>query len=421
MSHSELYYQVLSDTDALLREQEVAAKKGALRVLSEQCLADPMKLYPRASFRPRYVVWELTLRCNLRCAHCGSNAGTTRGRELTPEEALHLSNELGALGTERVTLLGGEPLLREDWEAITASLQRAGVRVNIISNGWLTSDRDLVRRIRDAGLTTFALSVDGWGKRHDELRRREGSWARILESFAHASAVGGLSTGAVTTVTRLCMDHLEDLYQMLVDHGVRLWQLQVCTPQGRISRNDPLLPTADDLLRLADFILQKKAERKLRIDPADSVGYFGRWETDADFRSDMRGNPCFWRGCQAGCQVLGIDANGDIKGCLSLPSSERRFIEGNLREETLEAIWNKPGAFAYNREFRLDLLSGFCAECEYRGLCRAGCVSHAFCTSGDRGQNPNCLHRLSVERGAGTAEEDGFGEARGGVAVEPGE
>ena len=41
------------------------------------------------------------------------------------------------------------------------------------------------------------------------------------------------------------------------------------------------------------------------------------------------------------------------------------------------------------------------AKCEFRGLCRAGCVSHAYCTSGDRGNNPGCLHRLKAEGAIG--------------------
>ena len=388
MSHLRLFDQVLRDTEDLLREDRVAAKPTALEALRAECLLDPMKLYPPNDFRPRFVVWELTLRCNMRCAHCGSNAGSRRGEELGPDEALDLCDQLGALGCERVTLLGGEPLLREDWEHITLRLQQARVRVNIITNGWLTADREIVQRIKDAGLTTLGISMDGHGRRHDELRRREGSFARILASLRHCGSLGGIRTGVVTTVTHHAMDDLENIYQTLIDHGVGLWQLQLCTPQGRMARGDPALPTMDDLLLLADFILEKKAERRIRIDPADNVGYFGRWESECDFRSDLRGNPCFWQGCQAGCQVLGIDANGDIKGRLSLPSTERCFIEGNVRKESLGTIWCRPGAFAYNRQFSLELLGGYCKDCDYRGLCRAGCVSHAHCTTGDRGTTP---------------------------------
>ncbi len=390
------YDRVLHDARRLLHEDELNEARATIESLKGACLENPHLLYPPESFKPRFVVWELTLRCNMRCRHCGSDAGTRRGHELDSREALELCDSLASLGCERLTLLGGEPFIREDWEQLALRLRERGVRVNVITNGWLTADADMVRRIRDAGLTTFAVSVDGYGSRHDDLRRKEGSFDRIVKSFRLAAAQGGLTLAAVTTVTKLSINDLETIYRFLIDEGVRLWQLQVCTPQGRLERGDPVLLDHDELRRLSDFIVEKKQEKKLRIDPADNVGYYGKWELLYGYRSTQWGRVNFWNGCQAGCQVLGVDANGDIKGCLSLPSIPR-FIEGNIREEPLETIWRKPGAFAYNREFSLDMLSGTCKTCEYRGLCRAGCVSHAFCSSGERGNNPDCLHRFELE------------------------
>ena len=41
-----------------------------------------------AMWRPVYAVWEITLRCDLGCRHCGSRAGRARPDELTTAEAL---------------------------------------------------------------------------------------------------------------------------------------------------------------------------------------------------------------------------------------------------------------------------------------------------------------------------------------------
>lgn len=390
------FAQILKDSRDLLREDEIEETQQSIENLKEQCLEDPMMLYPRNSYKPRFVVWELTLRCNMRCRHCGSDAGAKRNVELSPEEALDLCDQLGGLKCERLTLLGGEPFLRRDWEALTKRLQDNGVRVNVITNGWVTGDKDFVKRIRDAGLTTFAISIDGYKEGHDELRRMPGSWDRIMKSYDNANQLGDLHLAAVTTLTKLSIPALNDIYETLIDKGVRLWQMQLVTPQGRMEPDDPIIPSAEDLKTVANFIIEKKAEGKVRIDPADNVGYYGPWELDHGFRSSITGHVCFWNGCQAGCQVMGIEADGGIKGCLSQPS-EPAFYAGNVREESLEKIWWKPGAFAYNREFTFDMLEGYCAKCDYRGLCRAGCTSHAYCKSGSRGNNPDCLHRLIQE------------------------
>ncbi|HMP58542.1 MAG TPA: hypothetical protein PKD86_04245, partial [Gemmatales bacterium] len=44
------------------------------------------------------VVWELTLRCNLACGHCGSRAGLARPRELTGAEGVEVVRQLAKLG-----------------------------------------------------------------------------------------------------------------------------------------------------------------------------------------------------------------------------------------------------------------------------------------------------------------------------------
>src|SRR5262245_28219769 len=66
-------------------------------------------------WQPTYAVWELTLRCDLACRHCGSRAGRARPDELSTEEALDVVRQLAELGTREVTLIGGEAYLRDDW------------------------------------------------------------------------------------------------------------------------------------------------------------------------------------------------------------------------------------------------------------------------------------------------------------------
>jgi MoaA/NifB/PqqE/SkfB family radical SAM enzyme len=52
-------------------------------------------------FRPAYVVWELTLRCDQPCTHCGSRAGDARPSELSTAEALRVVAELAEMRTRR--------------------------------------------------------------------------------------------------------------------------------------------------------------------------------------------------------------------------------------------------------------------------------------------------------------------------------
>jgi len=345
-------------------------------------------------FTPRSCVWELTLGCNLRCKHCGSRAGESREDELGLDECLAVADQLAALGCRQVTLAGGEPTLHPDWHVIGRRLADHGLRVNMISNGWRFGERQ-IEHAREARLTAVAFSLDGFEQDHDFVRR-EGSFARVVAAIDRCVAAS-LPTAVNTTVNRRNCRSLPALHRFLAEHGVFGWQVQIATPTGNLADNVELVLPPEDLLWLVPEIAGlRQAGSPPRVDPADDIGYYGRHEQDLRGQSELP----FWIGCRAGCQVIGIESNGNVKGCLSLPSSrnaEDRFVEGNLRRERLEAIWRRPGGFAYNRDFDEGQLRGFCAVCRYRLFCRGGCSWAAFGNTGDRFDNPYCFYRQAVE------------------------
>ncbi|MCZ7679989.1 MAG: radical SAM protein [Sandaracinaceae bacterium] len=97
-----------------------------------------------------YVVWEITLACDLGCRHCGSRAGKARPDELTTEQCLDVVGQLAELGVREVTLIGGEAYLRDDWDVIARAIADRGMRCGITTGG-RGLDEDRVQRAVDAG------------------------------------------------------------------------------------------------------------------------------------------------------------------------------------------------------------------------------------------------------------------------------
>src|SRR3989338_1616843 len=108
----------------------------------------------QTTYQLRQVVWEVTYLCNMRCKHCGSSCGIPLEDELTTEEALKLCDELGNLKPELITLSGGEPFLRQDWQLLARRLTDNGVRVNCISNGWYINE-ELIKVAKEAGIVNI--------------------------------------------------------------------------------------------------------------------------------------------------------------------------------------------------------------------------------------------------------------------------
>jgi radical SAM protein with 4Fe4S-binding SPASM domain len=139
-------------------------------------------------------------------------------------------------------------------------------------------------------------------------------------------------------------------------------------------------------------------ELGISIWPGNNVGYFGPEE------SKLRGTlPLGHTGsCGAGRAILGIEADGSIKGCPSLPSAE--WTGGNVRDTTLKDIWERAEPLRYTRDRTVDSLWGYCRTCYYAETCMAGCTWTSFVFFGKAGNNPYCHHRALEMRRAGKRE-----------------
>lgn len=343
------------------------------------------ELVDRMTRVPRTCTWELTLRCNLDCGHCGSHAGRARPDEMDHHTALRVVDELADLGCEKVSLSGGEPSLSPYWADVAFAGTRAGMRMNMIVNG-AHHDRDFIRQAKDAGLVNLGVSLDGLGATHDRGRRSEGLFKKV-DRFIEDCAALNMPIGVITTVWKPNLFELEAIHDYLVGRTFA-WQIQLGAAMGNLQREDQLVPS--DLLDLIPRLAHLVDRKQVKMYVADNIGYFGPYEERIrKHRSSPL--PC-WVGCYAGCKHVGIQADGGVKGCLSMQSVTA--TEGNLHHQSLTEIWNQPGAFAYTRAFDLDDLAGFCRTCAYAEICRGGCLSMRTCEGGR--ENPFCYHRVAT-------------------------
>lgn len=333
---------------------------------------------------PRACVWEVTLRCNAKCVHCGSDAGRPRDDELDTAEALALVEDLAALGCRSVTLSGGEPLLRADWPLLVRAILENEMRAELITNG-LTMEGD-AEAVAGAGFWGVTFSVDGPAEVHDELRGVPGALQRLLAG-ADELAAKGVRIGAATQIGRRNAAHLAEVHDLLLRHGFLGWQVQLTMPQGRAAaQGDSLCLSPSELPELEATLLRLKSRDEKFLQIADNIGYMGRNEPKLRVGSPLR----YWTGCQAGLQVIGLTSDGVVRGCLSLPP---QLDEGSIRKRPLAEIWLDPEAFAYNRRFDRRDLEGDCRDCPFGDLCRGGCTSLAYATTG---RTTSCTHCLSL-------------------------
>jgi len=330
--------------------------------------------------------WELTLKCNMKCKHCGSIAGQCRTKELTTKEALNLCEELKQLKIKNVGITGGEAILRYDWAIIVKKLRALGIKVSILSNGWEIND-DIIRQFKELGVSMIAISIDGGASQtHDYIRGMPGSFNKCIKTLIQLKKQN-ISTTVVTTVHKGNITELPKLKDILIGK-TDVWQLQIAVPFGRFPK-DQLL-SKEEYYSLAMFIAatrRKISRKRLIIHGAHSIGYHSNI-----IRNTMV-NP-IWAGCQAGISTMAIQSNGNVKGCLSVPSE---FVEGNIKTTPLKEIWNNPNAFSFTRKFEKTDLKNHCIGCKYGKTCKGGCTTVSSLVSGEPHCNPYCLYLIEKE------------------------
>lgn len=344
--------------------------------------------------RPIYAVWEITLKCDLACRHCGSRAGRARPEELTTAQCFDLARQMAELGIKEVTLIGGEAYLRDDWTDIVAEIRRLGMDCTMTSGGrGITPER--ARAAAKAGLMSCSLSLDGLSATHDRLRGVTGSYEAALSSMQNLRQAG-VPVSTNTQVNRLTHAELPELLEVLIANRVHAWQLQLTVPMGRAADEPEIMLQPYELLEvypaLAALLPRAKAG-KVRVFPGNNVGYFGPFEHElrAHIPAGHSGS------CGAGRATLGIEADGTLKGCPSLQTED--WAGGNILDTSLKDVWERSQRLRYTRDRTVADLWGYCRECYYADECRAGCTWMGHSLFGKPGNNPYCHHRaLEMDR-----------------------
>lgn len=372
---------------------------------------------------PVHVVWEITLACNLKCAHCGSRAGKRRPSELSTEECFDVVDQLAALGTREITIIGGEAYLRRDWTDIIARITSHGMLASMQTGGRaLTEER--VAAAKAAGLGTCGVSVDGLEELHDEIRGVKGSFRSAMNALELLRKYE-IPAGCNTQVHSRTMPEMRGILHEIASRGARGWQIQLTVAMGNAVDNDALLLQPHQLLDLMPLLGDLYDEARalgVAMQPGNNIGYFGPYE----HKWRLGNGEKHWSGCAAGHAVMGIEADGVIKGCPSLPTVG--FSGGNVRDLTIEDIWRFSKEIRFSRDRQIHELWGRCRTCYYADVCRGGCTWTSTVLFGRPGNNPYCHYRATQlakeglrERIVKTQEAPGtpFDQGRFALITEP--
>ncbi|WP_135822813.1 TIGR04347 family pseudo-SAM/SPASM protein [Halostella litorea] len=338
--------------------------------------SDADQIRERKQRRP-VVVWNLTKQCNLYCEHCYAAATEERAPgELSTAEGKRLLDDLADYGVPVVLFSGGEPLVRDDLTELVAYAADRGIRPVLSTNGTLITP-ERAAELRDAGLKYAGVSVDGLRERNDAFRGQEGAFDAAVRGI-EACLDAGLKTGLRYTITERTAPDLEDVVDFLYDVGVDRFCFYHLDYGGRGAaiRDADLAPDEkrEAVRRVCDMTREyhdrgEEIETLLvgnYCDAAYLVEYAREELGDAladRVEAYLRRNG----GDPAGERVADVDYQGNVH----LTQFWQGYSLGNVRDRSFGAIWEDDSnpLLRALRE-REDHLTGKCAGCQYRGVCR---------------------------------------------------
>lgn len=360
---------------------------------------------PMAAPIPHAVSWNLTRRCNLRCAHCYLDADQRAGAEageLTAEECLRVVDELAELNPGMVLILtGGEPLLHPHLPSIVERAARSGMTPVLGSNGTLIR-AERVKQLRDAGLAGWGVSIDSTTPaEHDRLRGVPGAWKRTLAGLEVLRELGipFVIQPSIFSWNRHEIKSLSQLAQKLEATTVNFYFL-VCTGRGQEMTDLSAEDYEQALLELAR--LQREFEGRIMVN-AKCAPHQKRVVYQQDAGSAFVAG--YAGGCPAATNYFRIDPQGEVSPCPYIPSRG-----ASIRTASLAQIWSRDDQFCELRD--RSRLEGRCGGCEYREIC-GGCRARALAATGDPlAEDPSCRHVPSGGNKAILSDEQTFGSSR---------
>ena len=330
---------------------------------------------------PMLVYWETTLSCGLACRHCRAEANPNPAPdELTTAEGLSLLDRLTGFGHPypHVVFTGGDPLRRPDLETLVAGATTRGIGASLAPAATPLLTLDRLAALRDAGIQTMSLSIDGsTPARHDGFRGVPGTFDATVEAAAIAHRAR-LPLQVNTLVTDETLADLPAIYALMTTLGIIRWSLFFLISVGRGSALREITPGEGerlnhwlyDLSRTSPFAIKtteathyrRVAIKRLIAEGADGPAILAT--------SVGRGF-----GVRDGNGIMFVSNNGAV-----FPSGFLPLAVGNVRVDDPVTLYRDHPVFRSLRD--VGQLKGRCGRCEYAEVC-GGSRARAYAWTGD--------------------------------------
>lgn len=338
----------------------------------------------RNYFKAPDMTLRVTEKCDLSCIHCfAASTSTHAPEELTIEEIQDIMDWAYHHDAFRIGITGGEPTLRDDLVDMVRYAKERMLWTMVTTNGFSLTE-ELCRGLKDSGVDQVDVSLDNsTAEAHDHFRGCRGSFARATKAVEMLVS-HDIPTAITCVVSAWNVEDLHSLYRLARELGATFFKVDAFIAVGRGEKTLALAAEQfKSIYEWMDTLHDEKIEVERFSDKFDFLYPTKRSPSILETLFGHKGFPV----CEAGITRCSIMANGTVVPCSYFCT--REFYAGNVREQSLDEIWNESDVLT---PFRTPHpFEGVCCECEYHAVCRGGCRARAYYMGeGFYGPDPYC-------------------------------
>lgn len=373
---------LISDEQRKIAED--LAKDGAI-ILCEQpsAIADNQKYRFHNNRYMESAHWSITGRCNYKCKHCYMWACDNKYDELNHEDVMKIIDQLADCGIHKVSLTGGEAMLRADFFDIVDALIANDIVIDTVySNGQLVNEKNLSEFEKRGLYPEFNMSFDGTEGWHSWLRGVKGADEAIDRAFKLCKE-HGFPTGAEMCLHEQNKHTLRDSVNYLASIGCRSLKTNPISDVG--AWHDNGFGKSIDMKELFEIYLDYIPKYYEDGKPLSlMLGGFFQTSRNSEsytipmFKPEM--NLDTFCVCGHARNHMYISPEGRALPCMSLTGMDIQqnyplVLEHGLRsclsDSTYLDLITKKAREVINHNER-------CKECEYANRCCGGCRASAL-------------------------------------------
>ena len=305
---------------------------------------------------------ELTSKCNERCVHCyiPHKYKLHNIDEKLYHEALKQASGMGVLA---LTLSGGEPMMHPKFKDLLKATKKYDFYINILSNLTLL-DNDIIQIMRDGNVSSVQVSLYSMNPaHHDAITQLKGSFEKTKNSILKLIE-NDIPVHVSCPTMKGNKDDFGEVLKWCHEHKIRAQSDYIMMAQyNHETGNLANRLSVDETGKVITDIIEGDEDYKAVV-----------LSPDFEKRCSMLEKNPERRLCGVGISTCCMVSNGNIYPC----PGWQEMILGNLKETSLQEVWNNSEKIKWLRSLKKkDLGGGECLKCENSAFCSVCMVRNA--------------------------------------------